>query len=119
MEEKEESDILILMNLLRQSSTTTKINNIIFAYEPRWAIGTGKLPNFAELNKNINYINNLISKSKSKQTYKIIYGGSVNSDNAKSLIQTKGVDGFLIGGASLNAESFASIINIVEKAQET
>ena len=47
-----------------------------------------------------------------------MYKRQVNSGNAKSLIQTKGVDGFLIGGASLDAESFASIINIVEEFQE-
>ena len=45
----------------------------------------------------------------------ILYGGSVNSKNAKELFKIKGVDGFLIGGASLNKDSFISIINNVEK----
>ena len=48
----------------------------------------------------------------------ILYGGSVNSGNAEDLIQIEGVDGFLIGGASLDASSFASIIRTVEEVQE-
>ncbi len=111
---KEKKNNITFRVLKRQISTALKnikkINNIIFAYEPRWAIGTGKLPNLAQLNKNINYINNLISKSKKKQTYKIIYGGSVNSKNVSELLKIKDLKGFLIGSASLKSKNFIDII---------
>ena len=95
------------------------IKNCIIAYEPVWAIGTGLTATNDIVETAHEVIRNFIRKNfKNSNHIHILYGGSVNSGNAKSLIQTKGVDGFLIGGASLDAESFASIINIVEEVQE-
>ena len=73
-----------------------KINNIIFAYEPRWAIGTGKIPKSSELRKNFRDINNIIRKLKKNQKHKIIYGGSVNSKNVSELKKINDLKGFLI-----------------------
>ena len=87
-----------------------KINNIIFAYEPRWAIGTGKIPKSPELRKNFKDINNIINKLKKNQKYKIIYGGSVNSKNVLELKKINDLKGFLIGSASLRAKNFIDII---------
>ena len=87
-----------------------KINNIIFAYEPRWAIGTGKIPKSPELRKNFKDINNIINKLKKNQKYKIIYGGSVNSKNVSELKKINDLKGFLIGSASLRAKNFIDII---------
>ena len=87
-----------------------KINNIIFAYEPRWAIGTGKIPNTSELRKNFKDINNIINKLKKNQKYKIVYGGSVNSKNVSDLKKINDIKGFLIGSASLKAKNFIDII---------
>ena len=87
-----------------------KINNIIFAYEPRWAIGTGKIPKSPELRKNFKDINNIIKKLKKNQKYKIIYGGSVNSKNVSELKKINDLKGFLIGSASLRAKNFIDII---------
>ena len=87
-----------------------KINNIIFAYEPRWAIGTGKIPKSSELRKNFRDINNIISKLKKNQKRKIIYGGSVNSKNVSELKKINDLKGFLIGSASLRAKNFIDII---------
>ena len=87
-----------------------KINNIIFAYEPRWAIGTGKIPKSPELRKNFKHINNIIKKLKKNQKYKIIYGGSVNSKNISELKKINDLKGFLIGSASLRAKNFIDII---------
>ena len=110
----------ILENQLEKGlSSIEKINKCVIAYEPVWAIGTGLTATNDQVETAHEVIRDFIRKKfKNSNHIHILYGGSVNSDNAKSLIQTKGVDGFLIGGASLDAESFASIINIVEEVQE-
>ena len=96
------------------------VGNCIIAYEPVWAIGTG----LTATNEQVEIAHQLIrevigNKYGNEDEMHILYGGSVNSSNAESLIQTEGVDGFLIGGASLDAGSFASIIKIVEEVQES
>ena len=87
-----------------------KINNIIFAYEPRWAIGSGKIPKISELRNNFNGISKIVNKLKKKQKFKIIYGGSVNSKNVSELKKINDLKGFLIGSASLRAKNFIDII---------
>jgi triosephosphate isomerase len=79
--------------------------NIIIAYEPVWAIGTGLTPNNIELHEIINFI-----KKKLKKT-KVLYGGSVNPKNIRVLKNINNIDGFLIGGASQNSNKFIDIIN--------
>ncbi len=79
-------------------------NKIIIAYEPVWAIGTGKTPNSKELSKTINFIKNKLRNNK------VLYGGSVNSKNINELKLTNNIDGFLIGGASHNPKKFIDII---------
>lgn len=74
------------------------------AYEPIWAIGQGQIPKADDLSKVISTIRNTRPNAK-----KILYGGSVNAQNAKELIQPKNIDGFLVGGASLNAKQFLDI----------
>ena len=86
------------------------INNIIFAYEPVWSIGTGVIPKKLELIQNITNIKRILSKFKKKENAKILYGGSVNPKNVKELAQIKEINGFLIGGASLSAKKFIDII---------
>ena len=78
--------------------------NIIIAYEPIWAIGTGLVPKSNELYETINSI-----KDKNKNN-KILYGGSVNSKNINHLKSIENIDGFLIGGASQNPNKFIDII---------
>ena len=92
------------------------INDCIIAYEPIWAIGTGETANKDQISDAHEFIKSVL-KNLYPESYNcpILYGGSVNSRNAKELIQIKGVDGFLIGGASLNIESFTSIINNIER----
>jgi len=92
------------------------LKNIIIAYEPIFAIGTGKSCSIEETKQSISIIKNAISKiysQKSADEIKIIYGGSVNSQNAEGYLQEAGVDGLLVGGASLKPEEF---IKIVESA---
>ncbi len=93
------------------------LENCIIAYEPIWAIGTGKTANKDQIKKAHDYIKTVLKKIYPDSfNCHILYGGSVNSKNAKELIQIKGVDGFLIGGASLDIKSFVSIIKIVSNA---
>ena len=84
-----------------------KIKNkkdIIIAYEPVWAIGTGLTPNNVELHEIVNFI-----KKNQKKT-KVLYGGSVNPKNIRVLKNINNIDGFLIGGASQNPNKFIDII---------
>ena len=91
-----------------------KFTRIIIAYEPIWAIGTGNnaKPNQAQdINSYVRaYCEKLFSTKLAAMT-RILYGGSVNSQNSRSLMEQPDIDGLLVGGASLNAETFFNIIN--------
>ncbi len=87
-----------------------KIDKIIFAYEPVWSIGTGKVLTNKELTKQVIIIKKIIKNKFKNQKTKIIYGGSVNNQNINNLKQIKELNGFLIGGASQNSKKFIDII---------
>ena len=93
-------------------------NNVVIAYEPVWAIGTGLTASVEKVSEIHSFIRttlkDLLPESESNNV-PIIYGGSVNSDNADELINANAVNGFLIGGASLDVDKFVEIINIVDK----
>ena len=80
-------------------------NNIIIAYEPVWAIGSGMIPKSNELYNTIDFI-----KNRFKKNLKILYGGSVNDKNINELKTIHNIDGFLVGGASQNSKKFIDII---------
>tara|TARA_Y100001935_G_scaffold129457_1_gene107355 strand:- start:26 stop:763 length:738 start_codon:yes stop_codon:yes gene_type:complete len=83
------------------------------AYEPVWAIGTGKTPTPNQINDIHKFIKDVVqSSSVNNIVPKVLYGGSVNENNAQSFFNEDYVDGALIGGASLNGNSFAKIVNI-------
>ena len=85
-------------------------NNILLAYEPIWSIGTGNIPKNHELNKNINFIKQILKNKHKMKNPKVLYGGSVNPKNVKNLASIEGIDGFLVGGASQNAKNFIDIV---------
>ena len=92
----------------------TELKNCIIAYEPIWAIGTGLNASKSEIEEMHGFIRSSIAKRFSNslsQSIRIIYGGSCNQDNASEIFSLKDVDGGLIGGASLEFESFEKIIN--------
>ena len=87
---------------------------IIIAYEPIWAIGTGKTATSEDANNSVKAIRNEIRSLYGDEVADEIiiqYGGSVKSSNAKELFTTSDIDGGLVGGASLKAEEFAKIVN--------
>ena len=111
-ERQDDETALVLKRQLTAAFENIEQNehyNIIVAYEPVWAIGTGQA---AEENQ-ILEAHKLIKKTLKSifdNNIPTLYGGSVTADNALSLINIDHVDGFLIGGASLNSESFCQII---------
>ena len=96
--------------------TNEQIESTIVAYEPIWAIGTGKTATSEDANETIKWIREEIANMYGKETAdKVIiqYGGSVKSSNAKELFEMSDIDGALVGGASLKAEEFSKIVNAV------
>ena len=88
--------------------------NLVIAYEPVWAIGTGKTATAEDANKTIGYIRSLVKKTWGAEIAKnlrIQYGGSMKPSNAKELMAMRNIDGGLIGGAALKAQDFAAIVN--------
>ena len=81
-------------------------SNILIAYEPVWAIGSGLIPKSKELLETVKFIK---SKFKNKSP-KVLYGGSVNPNNIKDLKEVNNIDGFLIGGASQSTKKFIDIV---------
>lgn len=86
-------------------------SRLIIAYEPVWAIGTGKIPTIQEVQNIHAFINTTLTDiNASLATTPILYGGSVKADNAAEIAQCPNVNGVLVGGASLDATSFTQII---------
>lgn len=91
-----------------------QLSHITIAYEPIWAIGTGKTATPEDAHEMKLFIQKVLSdlyNRKIVEKMRIIYGGSVKASNAAELLDRGGVDGFLVGGASLKAAEFISIIN--------
>ncbi len=97
------------------------LNGMVIAYEPVWAIGTGKAATGEQANETISLIRDNISQLYDKdiaQGLRILYGGSVTADNATEFMQQPEVDGALVGGASLKADQFISIVRQTSKIRQ-
>lgn len=91
------------------------VKDLIIVYEPIWAIGTGNTPTSDEIMSMALLIRKVITKLYDRKTadnLPILYGGSVNSQNALDFVDKAGMDGLLVGGASLNASEFVRIVNL-------
>lgn len=86
-----------------------EVEKIVFAYEPVWAIGTGKSATSDEAQEACKFSRDLIKKLSGAEKTVVLYGGSVKPDNAKELLSMPDIDGALVGGASLKVASFLDI----------
>ena len=110
-EKKNKQTKKILKNqIIKGLKGIKNINNIIISYEPVWSIGTGLIPKIDDLKKKIIFIKKVVNNYFHPKKTKILYGGSVNPKNVKSLKQIKQINGFLVGGASQNDKKFIDII---------
>ena len=112
--------ITMQLKLAFQDILPEQLRRIVVAYEPIWAIGTGLTASPEEAEEVCQHIRTVIRKLSSAKTARatsILYGGSMNADNAEGLLAQPDIDGGLIGGASLDPEKFVRIINAAN--QET
>jgi len=89
------------------------VENIIIAYEPVWAIGSGKVPKNEEIEDSIKFIKGIV-KRKYNVEPKVLYGGSVNKENINAILGIENVDGVLVGSASINPQYLISMLDLVD-----
>lgn len=117
LEEREESraEAVVKSQIIKgfEGIPTESIKDIVIAYEPIWAIGTGKTASSDDANNMCAFIRNIIGDlyGGEKENIRIQYGGSVKPDNIKELMEKSDIDGALVGGASLKADDFQKLIN--------
>jgi triosephosphate isomerase len=88
-----------------------QLSELVIAYEPVWAIGTGRTATPEQAQEAIAYLRGLVSaRDAGATTVRILYGGSVSPENAAELLSRPDVDGALVGGASLDPDAFAAIV---------
>ncbi len=104
----------VLEKQISEVLNNVEIKNIMVAYEPVWAIGTAKVPEADEIKENIKFINDIIME-KYEEKLDILYGGSVNDTNIGELCTIKGLNGFLVGGASLDPNKVKGMLIEMEK----
>lgn len=121
--ERERDDHGLFFNFVEQqirslgeALSATEIKKVVIAYEPIWAIGTGNTATAEDVKEMQLFIETVLTKIYDRATARkvqLLYGGSVKPNNAKELHEEGGMDGFLVGGASLKAADFTDIINAV------
>ncbi|MCQ2399523.1 MAG: triose-phosphate isomerase, partial [Clostridia bacterium] len=114
--EKKKTNRVLKKQILEgfEGFTAEDFENVVIAYEPVWAIGTGKTATAADANATIGFIRRTVKNVFGEDVAKALriqYGGSMKPSNVKELMAERNVDGGLIGGASLKAEDFAAIVN--------
>lgn len=112
LKEREENKTFeVLDRQLTGSLKDTDLNGMTIAYEPIWAIGTGKTATKEQANEAHAYIRGWLKKNREgAEKLRILYGGSVTPENVESLMSEPEVDGALVGGASMKPDSFAKIV---------
>ena len=115
MQEKQDNTTfkVIEQQIIGALKDASELSAIIIAYEPVWAIGSGKIPNPKEINSMHEMIKDVVQSRFPKIGLEsVLYGGSVNLENASCLFEQKNIDGALIGGSSLDGKEFALIANV-------
>lgn len=110
--EADRTDDVIRTQLVGALDGVTDFSNGVVAYEPVWAIGTGKTCDAAEASRVCGVVRTELRRLLGSQadSIRVLYGGSVNAGNAKELFSQKDIDGGLVGGASLKVDEFAKIV---------
>lgn len=117
LEEREmlKTDKVLKQQIIRglRGLNDKQLSNILIAYEPVWAVGTNVLPTNKEIGDCVSFIRE-ICKANLKSIPFILYGGSINEENIKTLNKIKNVDGFLIGSSANDAEKLIKIIEVID-----
>ena len=108
----EDTKKYIIYNLNECLADINHLDNIMIAYEPNWAVGSGNAASNEYISNIVLAIKKFIQE-KFKYKIKVLYGGSINSNNIKRLVDISHIDGFLIGKASTDYKEFLSIIEVV------
>ena len=108
LDEKSKYKSVLKKEIIEGFDGITDFSNIVIAYEPIWAIGTGKVATTDDISKVHGYIKNLMKETFNVET-QILYGGSVKPSNSGEILALSEVDGVLIGGASLKSEDYVAI----------
>lgn len=114
---EQEKIVMEQLDAVLKKITIDNAPGLVIAYEPVWAIGTGETASPEQAQEMHLFVRNFLKERWNEQRsneVKILYGGSMKPGNAEELLSQKDVDGGLIGGASLEADSFSSIIEIAE-----
>jgi triosephosphate isomerase len=95
-----------------QGVAAERLADVVIAYEPCWAIGTGRVPATEEIQETVAFIRALVAgrDQDAAERVRVLYGGSAKPENARELLSLPDVDGALVGGASLDAGSFAAVV---------
>ena len=91
--------------------------NLVLAYEPVWAIGTGKVASIEQIESTHTALKNYWAKTTTHQLEALLYGGSVKPDNYREILSLSVVDGALVGGASLKLDSLSALVEIASEAK--
>ncbi|UWQ03626.1 triose-phosphate isomerase [Aliiroseovarius crassostreae] len=121
LEEREANNTLDIIGGQLAGSIPDEVTgeNLVVAYEPIWAIGTGKVPTLDQIGEVHDFIRSRLERRFGEgvgRSARLLYGGSVKPDNAGEIFAVSNVDGALVGGASLKADDFSAIISALENA---
>mgnify|MGYP005775609211 FL=1 len=121
-ETKEQRDMLKTDSVIRKQVlgalkglSSEKLNHVYIAYEPVWAIGTNEIPSKRDIEETINFIKHIVKSKLSFSDIPVLYGGSINSKNIKTLNKIENCSGFLVGGSSLKVKELCKIIEVAVK----
>lgn len=118
--ETNEEKNLLKTNKILKSELVSCLNNfkkeqiskIIIAYEPIWAVGSNRVPTMAEIRNTVKYIKELIKKIYDVDI-KVLYGGSINSNNIEKINKIECIDGIMVGSSATNVDEFLKIIEVI------
>lgn len=114
--EQNKTNLVLKKQLQSDLADIKYVDKLIIAYEPVWAIGTGKSASTKDIQQNILFIKQTLGKmyGDKSQDIPVLYGGSVNPENAQSIFLLNCVDGSLVGGASLDCQKFLDIVHSMQ-----